>query len=292
MRSTLITGFIALTLVAAPAIASVDINGGSSWGGWDHRGNSRDVGIWGAQSTTRSYEIYTTVFTFSNNAITGGTQVRGNNTPLGFAAGAFSTGAFANGNTVLGIGLRMNGTASAVSQNFVAFNLNGTGFQAASSLGATDGRVSVSQWGSIGDFSAWIDPGAGPSNLAVLNSNGVSQGGAGTYSNLVGGYGSGVSYDFAFRAFRDGAVGGGIQMFFDLTAMQNLYGGGSNFITSGWTSGATPIGAIGSSFKISLYNAEANHSDASQVTFGVAVPAPGAAAILGLFGLAGARRRR
>ena len=41
-----------------------------------------------------------------------------------------------------------------------------------------------------------------------------------------------------------------------------------------------------------LYNAEASHADASQVTFGVTVPAPGAIAVLGLFGLAGARRRR
>lgn len=292
MRSNLLTALSTLALTGTSALASIDINGGASWGGWNHRGNSRDVGIWGAQSTTRSYELYTTVFTFNNDAVTGGTQVRGNNTPVGFASGAFSTGAFANGNTILGIGLRMNGGASAVSQNFVGFDLSGTGFQAASALGAADGRVSVSQWGKTGDFSAWIDPNAGPSNLAVLNSNGSAQGGAGTYSNLVGGYGSGVSYDFAFRAFRNGAVGGGLQMFFDLTAMQNLYGGGSNFITNGWTNGATPIGAIGSNIKLSLYNAEASHADASQVTFGVTVPAPCAVAVLGLFGLAGTRRRR
>lgn len=292
MRSILLTALSTLALSGTSAFASIDINGGASWGGWDHRGNSRDVGIWGAQSTTRSYELYTTVFTFNNNAATGGTQVRANNTPVGFASGAFSTGAFANGNTILGIGLRMNGSASAVGQNFVGFDLSGTGFQAASALGAADGRVSVSWWGKRGDFSAWFDSNAGPANLAVLNSDGSAHGGTGTYSNLVGGYGSGVSYDFAFRAFRDGAVGGGLQMFFDLTAMQDLYGGGSNFITNGWTYGATPIGAIGSNIKISLYNAEASHADASQVIFGVTVPAPGAIAALGLFGLAGTRRRR
>ena len=281
---------LAAVAVAPSALASVDINGGSSWGGWSHRGNSLNVGIWGAQSTTRSYEIYTTVFTFDNNAITGGTQVRGSGTPTGFDQGAFSTGAFANGNTILGIGLKMNGTASAVGNTFVAFGLSGSSFQAASAVGATDGRVSLSQWGRSGDFSVWMEASLGPSNLAVLTSNGTANGGTGTYSNLVGGYGSGVSYDFAFRMFRQGGVGGSTQMFFDLTAMQNLYGGGSNFITSGWTNGAAPIGAIGSNFGISLYNSDAGNVDASQVTF--SVPAPGAVAVLGLGGLIAARRRR
>jgi hypothetical protein len=91
MRSRLLLAVSTLALTSASALASIDINGGSSWGGWSHRGNSRDVGIWGAQSTTRSYELYTTVFTFNNDAVTGGTQVRGNNTPVGFASGAFST---------------------------------------------------------------------------------------------------------------------------------------------------------------------------------------------------------
>jgi hypothetical protein len=41
---------------------AIDINGGSSWGGWELRGNSRDVGIWAKDSTTRDYDLYTTVF--------------------------------------------------------------------------------------------------------------------------------------------------------------------------------------------------------------------------------------
>lgn len=123
-RLSPLTTFLAAGLLSEPVFAAVDINGGSSWGGWNHRGNSRDVGIWGARSTTRSYEIYTTVFTFGDDAITGG-----------------------------------------------------------------------------------------------------------------------------------------------------------------WTGGATPIGAIGSNLRISLYDAEANQADASQVTFGVAVPAPGAAGCLGLAGV-------
>lgn len=300
LRSVLLTiGLLGTTTMTA--VASVDINGGTSWSGWEHRGNSRAVGLWGAQSTTRNYELYTTVFTFNNNAITGGaTQVRGGGTPVGFAAGAYSQGAFSNGNTVLGIGLKFAGGARAMGQTFVSFDLRSDSFQAASALGATDGRVSLSQWGHTGDFSAWMDAatGLGPSNLGVLNANGTAFGGAGTVSNLPGGYGSGVSYDFAFRQFRQGDVNGSMQMFFDLTAMQALYGVGGSLVQNslpgggGWSPFAAPIGAFGSNLRIAMYNAEASHADASQVTFGVTVPAPGAVAVLGLFGLAGTRRRR
>ena len=69
MRSRLLLAVSTLALTSASAFASIDINGGASWGGWSHRGNSLDVGIWGAQSTTRSYELYTTVFTFNNDAV-------------------------------------------------------------------------------------------------------------------------------------------------------------------------------------------------------------------------------
>jgi hypothetical protein len=41
-----------------------------------------------------------------------------------------------------------------------------------------------------------------------------------------------VSYDFAFRQFRQGDVDGSVQMFFDLTAMQTLYGQGGLLVQS------------------------------------------------------------
>jgi hypothetical protein len=267
----LVLSLAALVAAAGSVLAGsgVDINGGLSWNGWSYRGNSLDAGIWGASSTTRSFDIYTTEFTFNNNAITGSpTQVQAGGTPAGFAAGTFSTGAFANGNRILGIGLKMNGSARAVGETFVKLGLQGNDFRAASALGVADGRVSVSQWGRTGDFSMWMQASAGPSNLAVLTSNGTQQGGAGTITNLVGGYGSGVSYDFAFRQFRQGDVGGSTQMFFDLTAMQNLYGGGPNFITSGWSGGASPIGLVGTSFSIAIYNADAGNLNATEVAFG------------------------
>ena len=65
-RSTiLIFAAIGMSWCATSRTASagaIDINGGSSWGGWELRGNSRDVGIWAKDSTTRDYDLYTTVF--------------------------------------------------------------------------------------------------------------------------------------------------------------------------------------------------------------------------------------
>jgi hypothetical protein len=289
-RATVVAVVLLALTIAVPSHA-IDINGGSSWSGWDHRGNSLDVGIWGAGSTTRSYELYTTTFTFNDNTFdssTGGTQVRADGAPLDFAAGTYSPGAFANGNTIFGIGLDLNGSANTNGKTFVSFGLGGDDFRAASALGAGDGRVSLSTWGHAGDFSLQSDntTGAGPSSLGVLTNDGTSQGGSGSFNYLVGGIGSGVSYDFAFRTFINGGEGGAIQMFFDLTAMEELYNsGGSHYITYGWTNGPGSIGAIGNHFNISLYNADAGYLNANQVTFGnipVVVPEPSSLALVTL----------
>jgi len=115
-----------------------------------------------------------------------------------------------------------------------------------------------------------------------LTNDGTSQGGSGSFNYLNGGIGSGVSYDFAFRTFINGGEGGAIQMFFDLTAMEELYNsGGSHYITYGWTNGPGSIGAIGNHFNISLYNADAGHLNANQVTFGI-VPEPSSLALVTL----------
>lgn len=137
--------------------------------------------------------------------------------PAGFAPGTFSTGTFASGNLIDAIGLDLDGPAS---NKGSTFGLTGRDFQAASALGAGDGRVSLSAWGRTGDLSMWLDgqPGNGPANLAVLTADGTAYSGPGSFTNLAGGVGSGVSYEFAFRQFRSGGAGGAIQLFFDLTA--------------------------------------------------------------------------
>jgi hypothetical protein len=302
MRTERATTVVALVLALASAVPSqaIDINGGSSWGGWDHRGNSLDVGIWGAGSTTRSYELYTATFAFNNNTFdssTGGTQVKEGGAPHGFAAGTFSPGAFTNGNTIFGIGLDLNGPAHTNGNAFVSFGLGSDNFRPASALGAGDGRVGFSIWGHEGDFKIWShNNGSGPSEVKVLTDDGTSQGGTGSRTILPGGIGSGVSYDFAFRTFINGGEGGAIQMFFDLTAMQELYNSGGPYdITSRWTNGPGSIGAIGSRFNISMYNADAGGLNANEVTFGniTIIPEPSSLALvtMGLLSVVAASRR-
>ena len=281
--------------------AAIDINGGITWGGWSLRGNSRDVGIWVQGSTTRNYDLYTTVFSFDNNAITGSpTQVKTAGAPGGFTAGSFSPGSFANGNMILGIGLKMNdANASAIGTTYLNFGIGANNYQAASSLGGTDGRVDNTVWAHTGDFGMWMDApsgGSGPSNLYAMTTDGTATiGGTGAYCNLPGGSGSGVSYDYAARMFRQGDLGGTIQFFFDLTAMETLYASGSASFGGGWNpTTSARIGDIGSSLNLAMYNSNNGFANASQVVVGIAVPEP-STSVLGAISigtLAFARRRK
>jgi hypothetical protein len=301
-RRFILTTVVALSLFAAGSLhgQAIDINGGLSWGGWTFYGNSRAAGIWAADSTTRDFDIYTTVFYFDNNQITGNpTQVKAGSAPEGFAAGPNSPGAFANSDVILGIGLKMKDlNAGAIGQTFVNFGIGGGNYQAATALGAADGRTDNTVWAHTGDFGTWMDgTGVGPSNLYAMTSDGTAHGGSGVSSNLPGGFGSGVSYDYAFRMFRQGDAGGSIQFFYDLTAMQALYGPGNT--SAKWNPSAAAIGAIDlstpSNLTISLYNSNVGFGNGSTAVIGpISVPEPSTVALAGIGALAlgaGAIRR-
>jgi hypothetical protein len=271
------------------------IDGGTSWGGWSLGGNSRDVGIWAGGSTTRDFDLYTTVFYFDNNAITGSpVQVKTASAPSGFNQGTFSQGAFTNGNLILGIGLKMkDNNASAIGQTFLNFGIGTNNYQAASSLGGTDGRTDNTQWAHTGDFGMWMNApsgGTGPSNLYAMTTNGTEYAGTGQYSNLPGGSGSGVSYDYAARIFRQGDAGGSIQFLFDLTAMEDLYGPGSPSLGGGWNpTSSARIGAIDpgtdSTLNLSMYNSNSGYRNGSTVVVGpITVPEP-STAVLGVIAI-------
>jgi hypothetical protein len=149
----------------------------------------------------------------------------------------------------------------------------------------------------------WMDgTGSGPANLYAMTSNGTAQGGTGQYSDLPGGIGSGVSYDYAFRMFRQGDAGGSIQFLFDLSAMQTLYGPGSVPVSpSVWAPTATArIGAIDlgtiSDLNLSMYNANTGFANGQTVVVGIAVPEPSTAVLgviaIGTLAFAARRRRR
>jgi hypothetical protein len=296
-------GIPSRTASASPIV----VDGGSSWVGWALRGNSRDVGIWRAGSTTRNYDLYTTVFYFDNNQITGNpVQVKAPSAPSGFNQGTFSQGAFTNGNVILGIGLKMkDNNSSAIGQTFLNFGIGTNNYQAASSLGGTDGRTDNVVWGHTGDFAMQMSApsgGTGPTNLSAMTTNGTAYLGTGTSSNLPGGIGSGVSYDYAARMFRQSSAGGSIQFLFDLSAMQALYGPGSPSLGGGWNPtasariGAIDLGTI-SDLNLSMFNANTGFANGQSVVIGpIAVPEPSTAVLgviaIGTLAFAARRRRR
>jgi hypothetical protein len=247
--TTMALSLAALIAMFGSAFAEIAINGGSSWGGWTSKGLSNQLGVYGSGSTTDVYEVYTTIFSFNNNTVTGG-AVGGGPTggATGFGTGAFSTGAFANGNRTLGIGVRQVSGSTLPHNPTVRFDLDADSYLAATSVGGSDGRTSFTSWSEQKDFTVQFDSTASwqGSTLTMQAGNGTSNGGPNNQQQLVGGIGSGVSYDWAFRAF---AQSNSYQMFFDLTAMQSLYGGSNPF---GLNSFFTGIGAIGDNVRISL----------------------------------------
>lgn len=277
---------IALSSLVVSALASPDINGGTSWGGWTSVGLSNQLGVYGSGSTTAEYEVYTTVFTFNNDAVTGG-AVGGGPTGgvTGFGTGAFSTGAFANGNSILGVGVRViSGGSITGFTPTIRFDLDNDSYLAdAPAVGSGNGRTSFTSWSEFRDFTVQFE-GANSwrgGTLTMQAGNGTSNGGPNNQQQIVGGIGSGVSYDWAFRAF---AQSNSYQMFFDLNAMSSLYGGVNPF---GLNANFTGIGAVGSNVGISM-----NGMGTNNVAFGAPVPEPGTMAALGIGAVALLRKRR
>jgi hypothetical protein len=284
----------AITLgLAGTAGAAPVIDGGSSWGGWTSEGQSNALGVYGSGSSTAVYEVYTTAFSFNNNSVTGG-AVGGGLTggATGFGTGAFSTGAFANGNTILGIGVRVvSGGSITGFTPTVRFDLDADSYQAASSVGGVDGLTSSGAYSETKDFTVQFE-GVNSwrgSTLNIQNGNGTFYGGSSIFKTIPGGIGSGVSYDWAFRAF---AQANSYQMFFDLDAMDNLYGVNNPFGFS-----TTGIGTIddASPVRISLNGLGTNNVVfLADTAVPAAVPEPGSLALaaLALLGLGTVRRRR
>jgi hypothetical protein len=265
----------ALLNTAALSVFDIDINGGSSWGGWTSKGLSNQLGVFGSDSTSEIYEVYTAAFSFSNNSVSGG-AIGGGPTggATGFGTGAFSTGAFANGNQILGVGVRRISGSSINVTTTLMFDLDSDSYQAASTVGGSDGRTSFSSWSESRDFTVQFE-GANSwrgGTLTQQAGNGTNNGGPDSPQQLVGGFGSGVSYDWAFRAF---AQSDSYQMFFDLTAMDALYGVNNPF---GKASGFTGIGDFGSTVRLSLNGLGSNRVvfDAATKSSPNAVPETGA----------------
>ncbi|MCX7211710.1 MAG: PEP-CTERM sorting domain-containing protein [Burkholderiales bacterium] len=294
LRSAIAGGLLAMAAASAAIAAPVDINGGTSWGGWTSQGKSNQLGVYGGGSDTALYEVYTTAFSFDNNSVAGSGAVGGGPTggATGFGTGTYSMGAFANGARMLGIGVRViSGGSIAGFTPTVRFDLDSDSYKPATTVPGADGNVSFTSWSENKDFTVQFEGANGwrGGTLTEQVGKGTSYGGPYNAQQIVGGIGSGVSYDWPFRAF---AQADSYQMLFDLDAMQKLYGVENPF---GRNAAFTGIGMFDSKVRIAM-----NGLGNNEVVFDAltqppsSVPEPGSLTLvaLAMMGLGVVRRRK
>ena len=269
-----------LALAGAASAQTVDLNGGSSWNGWNSVGNSQTSGIWVLGSTSRTYNIYSTSFVLSASQTASGT---GNNT-----ASLFSN-SWQAGDRIVGMGIQYTGS-SLGNQFFFHTDTGAVNIQAASSVGAGDGVLTFD----AGDTSSHMFtnnlPSAGLVRQYSVFNDFTSNGGSNF--DIPYGVGSSMTQVRSFTVGEFTTVNGsgsfystGVQWLMNIDAVLR-----SN---NGATFGE---GGFGSTMRVGFREqdlfGQCGGGQTQQVfTVGV-IPAPGAMALLGLAGLAGARRRR
>ena len=269
--------------LAGSASASIDINGGSSWGGWSLRGQSTDQGIYGSGATTGVYDIYTTSFLFNGQTVSGSPAFGGlHGAPMDLSG--WNPGA-----RILGVGVRTvsgfpvwSGSGPWAMSPFIHFNLDSDSYQAASTVGGTDGRTSSSTYAHAGDFNVQLNGDYNnlyrPNFMALYSYNGSFWGGSGSYTSFAGSTPNHATTLWPHVRSFFNPSNGSWQVLFNLDTLQTTPG----------------FQAIGNDFRIvtHLFNGGPGFDTTAGVLDVSVIPAPGAMALLGLAGLAGARRRR
>jgi hypothetical protein len=299
--STIVRSAALALIASATAHAQVvDIDGGNSWAGWNSVGNSQTSGTWVQGSTTRTYDIYSTYFVLNAGQTVGGTRIAGYSapyTPYAAGDGVGYTGDLANslfsgvwqaGDRIVGMGIQYSGTTRG-STFFFHRDAGGSNIAAASSFGANDGVSTFD----VGDSVSYMTTLAGNPRGQVRHYqiwNGFSQNGTPPEGNFTAPYswnanpafGPTPFPDFPTRTFAvldNGSMDltKSVQYFVNIDAILRSNGGA----TFG-------DGDFGPNTRFGFW--EGHAGEFSQQIF--AIPAPGAIALLGLAGLAGARRRR
>jgi len=263
-------------LAVSTASASViDINGGASWGGWQARGQSTDLGIYASGSTTGVYDIYTTSFLFDGQTVSGSPAFGG-----GFTAPMDLSGWNA-GARIFGVGIEAvsgvpvwSGSGPWDVRPFITFDLASDSYQAASTVGGTDGRTSPSTYARAGDFNVQLNGNNSfayrPNGMAVYTDDGSFWGGTGSFTSFFNTDLNTTVWPHV-RSFYDPS-NGSWQALFNLDTLQTIPG----------------FGTIGDDFRIGI---NAVGGTVAVLDVGV-IPTPGAAALFGFAGLAAIRRRR
>ena len=279
-----------LCSIGSAGAAIVDINGGNAWGGWDFVGNAQTNGVWVAGSTTRDYNIYRTRSTLESGQTVGGSRLAngaaGNGLDYtGDTQANLFAGSWQAGDRIVGVGLQYTGGAM-LTTLFLHVDSGGNNIFAASSVGANDSAFSHD----VGDTASYVTSMPWVASRHQTNQysiwNGFSPDGSIPSGNYTFPYGQGPTNDTPIRSFA--ILGAGEQLratsaqyFVNIDAILRS-NGGLKF-------GEGPIDDF---TKFGFWEGDETLGDGvfSQQIF--AIPAPGALALLGLAGLAGARRRR
>jgi len=185
-----------------------DINN-TTWGGWTDRGSSVATGVYAKGGKANDYEIYTAVFFYnSSNPVPG------------------TSSGFANGNKVLGIGIKFNNTPTGYP--VIKLDPNNNSY-APSADGITNGRSSFSSNGDLGDAVVQFGAGSGsPSEITIRSANPYNS--SNDYYLPNGGNWGGGSQP-GFRGINPAV--GVWKTFFDLDQITTEFGAGGTRNSSG-----------------------------------------------------------
>lgn len=265
-----LAGFSAALACSTAHGGIVELNGGTSWGGWTSVGSSRTAGVWVRGSTSRSYDIYSTQFTLESSQTVGGSAA-------GDTAASLFTGSWRAGDRILGVGFRYS-DSSRLATIWVHVDWAGDSIMAASSVGAGDGVYSAN----AGDLALYATRDVFGSQLRVHQYSVFTGFTADGGSNFTAPYGAGASTSAPVRAFTtfSGNLAGSVQYLVNLDAIARSNGG----TTFG-------EGQLGSATKLGFLEADPGWNYSQQV---FTLPTPGAAALFAMACMPalGMRRRR
>ncbi len=264
-----------LSALATCAVAHggiVDINGGSSWAGWNSIGNSRTAGVWVRGSTTRDYNIYSTTFTLDAAQTVGGTRATDGSSGTGTAytgdsQSSLFSGSWKAGDRILGVGLQYSGSAR-LAAIWVHVDWTGDSIRAASSVGASDGVYGAN----AGDLSIF-SVGSNAAERFRAKEYSVFTGPSDGSTNFAQPYGTSATTasparGYAVLANGSGGLATSAQYLINLDATARSNGG----MTFG-------EGVLTSATKIGFYEADSNWAATQQI---FSVPTPGALALVGV----------
>jgi len=215
----------AIAIGLSASAMAVDINGGSSWGGWTLQGPSDAAGIYGTGSPANPYNVYTTVFTYGGETATG--------SPTGGGGGASGFDGFNSGDLVLGVGIDMLGGESVSGSRTLRIDLGNDSYAPASPGPA---KTSSTTYAHNGDFNVQNSSGFVANQLVVFT----------PAVNITAEAGNPVGGTRPFASFRQTSS---YQIFVNLSKVEAWRAAS---VAAGYGVGSDPIGTVGSSLTFAL----------------------------------------